>query len=203
MITILDYGVGNIASVQKAFEYLGYSVTVSQNPADIAASQFLVVPGQGAIKQALTALTELRLKEPLIHYLTSNRPFLGICLGFQLLFDHSEEHGGHDGLGILPGIVKRFDNTTKKVPHMGWNQLDISDQYPTLKKALPKNPFVYFVHSYYVQDTSPNTLVATATYEHPIVAAIKKDNLWATQFHPEKSGDVGLAFLKYIVQSSL
>jgi len=203
MITVLDYGVGNIASVQKAFEHLGHTVNVTQNPNDIDASTFLVVPGQGAIKQALTALTDLNLKEPLLNYLKAERPFLGICLGFQLLFEHCEEHGGHDGLGIFKGTVKRFDDTHQKVPHMGWNDVQFTGDMKPITNTLPTPAHVYFVHSYFVESTDNSCVVATSEYGSNIVAAVKKGNIWATQFHPEKSGDVGLSILKFILAETL
>lgn len=195
-IVIVDYGMANLRSVQKAFERVGHAAEISADPAVIAAADRLVVPGVGAFQDAIARLNEIHLADPIRSHVNQGKPFLGICLGMQLLFDRSEEDGIHTGLGIVPGAVVRFDAIPGlKVPHMGWNQLDFPNDCP-LFRGIAAGSAVYFVHSYYAQPTDPTVVAATANYPTPFTAAIWRENLYATQFHPEKSQTIGMTMLK-------
>ncbi len=196
MITIIDYGVGNIASVQKAFEHLGAPTEITSDRNKIAAAKILVIPGQGAFQQALDSLTKKDLIAPIKSHITDKKPFLGVCLGFQILFEFSEEDGGHSGLGIFKGNVTKIQESTLKVPHMGWNTLEVSPHHKAKLPSLGKEEQAYFVHSYYVLDAHPNDTATTTSYGKPFVSAVIRDKTWGTQFHPEKSGAVGLGILK-------
>lgn len=195
MITILDYGEGNIRNVERAFQTLNQDVLVSNSVNDIEKATTLVVPGQGAFKQAMSQLKKLNLIDPIKNHVNAGKKFLGICLGFQILFESSEEHGNIKGLGILPGHFKKIESASLKVPHMGWNQVNIQNQ-SKLYKNIKDNSYVYFVHSYYVTSSDERIIASTTNYEQSFISAIQKNNLWATQFHPEKSGDIGLNILK-------
>lgn len=197
MITIVDYGVGNITSVQKAFEKLGERVVVTSDLKTIQRADVLVVPGQGACGQAMAQLQKKELIAPIKQHINAGKKFLGICLGFQILFDYSDEDGGVPCLGIFPGRVEKFKMTDLKIPHMGWNTITVSPHYKTLLPYSedPKT-HVYFVHSYYVANTDASSILTTTTYGVPFVSSVKKQAVWGTQFHPEKSGDTGLEFLK-------
>ncbi|MER3416926.1 MAG: imidazole glycerol phosphate synthase subunit HisH [Gemmataceae bacterium] len=194
MIVIVNYGMGNVRSVQKAFERLGYEAQVSDSPALIERATHLVLPGVGAFADAMHELHRRRLIEPLRRYIASGRPFLGICLGLQLLFEASEENGEHIGLGILPGRVVRLQAAGLKIPHMGWNQLRILRPAPIFA-SLREPAWVYFVHSYYAVPTDSSVVAAEADYPQPFAAAVWRDRIVATQFHPEKSQRVGLTML--------
>jgi glutamine amidotransferase len=213
MIVVVDYGMGNLRSVSKALESLGAGVRVSKDPADVARAEKLILPGVGAFPAAMRELSARGLIEPIKTFIASGKPYLGICLGLQLLFDRSEEGEGAAGLGVLPGTVKRFfanggtqaprhPGTVLKVPHMGWNQVQrpaTSDQQPSrcpLLKDVPEGSFFYFVHSYYVQPKDPTVVALETDYGGPFAAMVWRDRLFATQFHPEKSQTVGLALLK-------
>lgn len=202
MVTIVDYGVGNITSVQKAFEKLGEHVVVTSDLETILQSDILVVPGQGACGQAMTQLEKKNLIEPIKKHIELGKKFLGICLGFQILFEYSEEDGGMVCLGIFKGRVEKFTISGLKVPHMGWNTA-VQSQQAFLKSHLFSEPgqHVYFVHSYYVAQTEISDVLMTTQYGVPFVSAVKRENVWGTQFHPEKSGDVGLSFLKLFLES--
>ena len=195
MITILDYGEGNIRNVERAFQTLNQDVLVSNSVNDIEKATILVVPGQGAFKQAMSQLKKLNLIDPIKNHINAGKKFLGICLGFQILFESSEEHGNIKGLGILPGHFKKIESASLKVPHMGWNQVNIQNQ-SKLYKDIKNDSYVYFVHSYYVTNSDERIIASTTNYEKTFISAIQKNNLWATQFHPEKSGDIGLNILK-------
>ena len=199
MIVIVDYGEGNIRSVEKALIFLGQNVTVSNNPAIIEKATKLIVPGQGAFKQAMSQLNNQHLITPIKTHITQQKPFLGICLGFQILFESSDEHGGSKGLGIFPGTFTKMNPAKLKVPHMGWSQLDIQNEASMFTGMSPKD-FVYFVHSFYLLETQPNLISATTTYGTPFISAIQDNHIWGTQFHPEKSGDVGLTILKNFIK---
>lgn len=182
MIAIVDYGLGNIANVSNALDFLGYNVIVTSDKEELYAADTIILPGVGHFKDAMNRLSELDLLATLKE-LKDKKPFIGICLGMQLLFEKSEE--GHvDGLGYLPGTVKKITGTLP-VPHLGWNKLESS--LPSLQGD------VYFIHSYKV-DTQEN-VIATAMYESPVVALVQKEQLIGIQFHPEKSGDLGLKIL--------
>ena len=201
MIAIIDYGMGNLRSVQKAFEKVGFAAKVTADPADLRDAEKLVLPGVGAFKDCMDNLREGGFIEPIRRHVESGRPFLGICLGLQLLFSESEEFGHHQGLGIIPGRVVRFPadmhlaGEELKVPHMGWNQIRLRQDAP-LFQGVDESSAVYFVHSYYVIPDDP-TVVATVTdYGIEFCSAIRRDNVMAVQFHPEKSQQLGLRILK-------
>ena len=196
MIAIIDYGMGNLRSVQKGFEKVGHRATITSDPAEIAAASKLVLPGVGAFGDAMLELRRRQLIDPVRSFIDSGRPFLGICLGLQLLFDVGHEGGRHEGLGILRGEVVRFDVPPEyKVPHMGWNQLLVRQPAPLLA-GLDTGTHVYFVHSYYVVPEDRSIIAAEAEYPRPFTAMIWRDNICATQFHPEKSQADGLRMLK-------
>ena len=199
-IVIVDYGMANLRSVQKAFERVGADAAITSDPQAVAASNKLVLPGVGAFQDAIARLRETGLAEPIVDHIRRGRPFLGICLGLQLLFTRSMEDGEHPGLNVLAGDVVRFpDAPGLKVPQMGWNQLRFNKNCP-LFRGLPEASAVYFVHSYFAVPGDPTITSAEADYPTPFTAAIWKDNLFATQFHPEKSQAVGLTMLKNFAQ---
>ncbi len=196
MIAIIDYQMGNLRSVQKAFERVGHEALITSDPRDLNRAERVVLPGVGAFEDAIAELKRRDLVEPIRDVIASQRPFLGICLGLQLLFDVSYEGGEFSGLGIIPGKVVRFDLPREfKVPHMGWNQAEVRRPAPILSKIAEGSHF-YFVHSYYVIPDDANVVAIESVYHHPFCAMIWKDNLFATQFHPEKSQSIGLQLLK-------
>jgi glutamine amidotransferase len=195
-IAIVDYGMANLRSVQKAFERVGAVAAITSDPADVAKADKVVLPGVGAFRDAIARLRESGLAGPIVEHVDSGKPFLGICLGLQLLFTRSHEDGVHDGLNVLPGEVVRFPRVPGlKVPHMGWNHLRFNEACP-LFRGLPADAAVYFVHSYYAAPEDRGLTSATASYPEPFTAAVWRENLFATQFHPEKSQEVGLRMLK-------
>lgn len=197
MITIVDYQMGNLRSVQKAFEKVGVDARISSKPAEIAAAQKLVLPGVGAFGDAMTEIRRRDLATPIVDFVGSGKPFFGICLGLQLLFDRGFEHGEHEGLGVIKGDVVRFDPEqmgNRKVPHMGWNTIAKKRSSPLLAET-PDQTHFYFVHSYYVRPADTSVVALECEYGHPFCAAIEKDNVFATQFHPEKSQADGLKLL--------
>ncbi len=193
MIAIADYGAGNLHSISKALERQGLDVRITESPRLLDAAEALVVPGDGAFGPAIARLRQLGFADRIREYVQSGRPFLGVCLGMQLLFDESEEDGTHGGLGVLPGRVVRLPNAVK-VPHMGWNQLRVTRPSPLLD-GIDTGAYVYFVHSYHAVPRDPAVIAATAEYGVTVAAVAGRDNLWATQFHPEKSGSVGIQML--------
>ncbi len=196
MITIVDYQMGNLHSVQKAFERVGYAVRVCQRAEEIAAAEKLVLPGVGAFGRAMQELRQREMVEPLRDFIRSGRPFLGICLGLQLLFESSSEGGEQSGLGLIPGRVERLTVPPPfKVPHMGWNQVQIERTAPILE-GVPHDSHFYFVHSYYVLPRDSTCVALTCTYHLPFCAMIWHENIQATQFHPEKSQAVGLQLIE-------
>lgn len=196
MIHIVDYGMGNLRSVQKAFESLGVEATISSNASELAAAEKLVLPGVGAFRDAIAELNRQDLSGPIRDHVASGRPFLGICLGLQLLFDVSFEDGEWAGLGIVPGEVVRFeDQPDLKIPHMGWNALDIT-QPTALLNGIDAGAYVYFVHSYYVVPRDDSVVMTRTDHGGKFCSSIARGNLFATQFHPEKSQTVGLHLLK-------
>ncbi len=200
MIKIVDYGMGNLRSVQKAFEKLGSAAEVVTHPTQIQDADKLVLPGVGAFRDAIGELKRKDFVQPLRDYVDSGKPFLGICLGLQLLFDVSYEDGEWEGLGIVPGKVVRFeDQPDLKIPHMGWNALDIARETPLLS-GIPSGSYVYFVHSYYVVPKDESVVIARTEHGVRFTSAISRGNLNATQFHPEKSQKVGLHLLKNFIE---
>ncbi len=196
MITIIDYAMGNLRSVQKGFEQCGHEARISSEPEEVMAASKLVLPGVGAFGDAMNELRQRDLVDPLRDYLASGKPFLGICLGLQLLFEVSHEGGHHEGLGILAGEVVRFDLPNGyKVPHMGWNQLSMCRRPPILAD-LSDGTNVYFVHSFYVVPSDPDVVATETDYGGPFCSMIWRDNLFASQFHPEKSQRDGLSILR-------
>jgi glutamine amidotransferase len=201
MITIIDYGMGNLRSVQKGFERVGFQARVTDDPRQVTTADKLVLPGVGAFRDCMTNLEEAGFVEPIKQHVASGRPFLGICLGMQLLFTESEEFGRHAGLDIIPGRVVKFpqglssEGEDLKIPHMGWNRMSIRRPSP-LYAGIDDGSFVYFVHSYYVVPDDPDTIATETDYGVNFCSSIWRDNLVATQFHPEKSQAVGLAMLE-------
>lgn len=193
-VVVVDYGMGNVRSVEKALAHVGASVEVTSDGERVRSASRLVLPGVGAFGDAMAELRRRRLIEPLKEAIEAGKPFLGICLGLQVLFETSEESPGTRGLGIVPGEVKRF-RTHLKVPHMGWNELAIRRPCP-LFEEIDDRPFVYFVHSYYVVPRDEQWIAATTDYDGEFVSAVWRGRCFATQFHPEKSQLVGLRMLK-------
>jgi imidazole glycerol-phosphate synthase subunit HisH len=195
-IIIVDYGMANLRSVQKAFEKLGHAAEITGEPNRVAEASKLVLPGVGAFRDAIAKLNESGLSAPIVEHIQGGKPFLGICLGLQLLFTKSHEDGEYAGLDLLPGEVVRFPAIPGlKVPHMGWNQLRIKKRAPVLRD-IPDDSAVYFVHSYYVVPKDPGIIATETDYPSPFTSAIWRDSIFATQFHPEKSQQVGLSMLK-------
>ena len=196
MIAIIDYQMGNLRSVQKGFERMGHEAMVTSDPHELAKADRVVLPGVGAFEDAIAELRRRDLVEPIKAAVASGKPFLGVCLGMQLLFEVSYEGGEWEGLGILPGKVVRFEVPPEfKVPHMGWNECRIVRRAPMLANTVDGTHF-YFVHSYHCVPSDESLIAMTAEYHRPFVAAVWKDNLFATQFHPEKSQNDGLQLLK-------
>jgi glutamine amidotransferase len=194
MIGIVDYGRGNLRSVQKAFHSLGMDAVVSSDPHILKQSRGLVLPGVGAYDDAMGALRRSGLDTLIIERIGAGLPFLGICLGFQVLFETSEEGGEEPGLGILAGTVKRFPEGELKVPHMGWNSIILKKESSRMRLE-NDGAYFYFVHSYYVEPRDPSIVLAETEYGLPFAAGVEVDNLLAFQFHPEKSSRAGLSIL--------
>jgi len=197
MIAIVDYGMANLRSVQKAFEHEGTRAQIISQPEEIDRADKIVLPGVGAFQDAVATLRERHLAGPIVRHIDKGKPFLGICLGLQMLFDVGYEDGEHKGLGVLRGRCVRFDvdhTMGLKVPHMGWNQLAIRSRSPILRD-LADQSCVYFVHGYHVEPADESVIATTTDYGRPFVSSIWRDNLMATQFHPEKSQRVGLQML--------
>ena len=196
MIAIVDYQMGNLRSVQKGFEKVGHTAIITSDPAELARADKVVLPGVGAIADAIAELHRRELVAPILASISSGKPFLGICLGLQLLFETSFEGGTHKALGVLKGKVVRFEVPSPlKVPHMGWNQANILRRAPILEGIAEGTQF-YFVHSYYVVPEDPEVVAIQTDYHKPFCAMVWRDNLYATQFHPEKSQAEGLKLLK-------
>ncbi len=192
MIGIIDYGMGNLRSVQKAFEYLGFETFISDDPKQIVQADKVVLPGVGAFCDAIQTLRARKMDEAIFQVVKEEKPLLGICLGMQLMFEKSYENGSYTGLGLLPGEIVLLPET-EKIPHIGWNSLHIKQRSP-LFDGLGEEPYVYFVHSYYLETKAP-VVSATCFYGKEIAVAAQQNNIFALQFHPEKSGDVGLHIL--------
>jgi glutamine amidotransferase len=200
MIAIIDYGMGNLRSVQKAFEVTGHDAIVTRDIARIASADRLVLPGVGAFGDCMKNLEQYGLIAPIKASIGSGKPFLGICLGLQVLFTESDEFGPHKGLDIISGRVRRFsfDGRARqelKVPHIGWNSVAVERQAPPLRGVQPNDQF-YFVHSYYVEPTDRSVVATVTDYGVPFVSSIWRDNIFACQFHPEKSQSAGLRIIR-------
>lgn len=199
MIAIVDYGMGNLRSAQKGFEKAGHEAAITDDSETIAAAEAVVLPGVGAFKDCYQGLKDRGLVKPIVDAASSGRPFLGICVGLQLLFEESEEGGISKGLGILPGRVVRFPDPKKtglKVPHMGWNRVRPLNGLNPLFDNLDSEPYLYFVHSYHAQPADESLVLATCNYGVEFPAMVGRDNVFAFQFHPEKSQKQGIALLK-------
>ncbi len=196
MLAIIDYQMGNLRSVQKGFERVGANAAIINEPEQIRAASKIVLPGVGAFGDAITELRRRNLVEPICEAIQAGKPFLGICLGLQLLFDVGYEGGEFQGLGIIPGEVRRFELPAEyKIPHMGWNRA-IQKRRSPLFKDVPDNEYFYFVHSYYVVTRDAHVIGTETDYGGTFCSSIWRDNLFATQFHPEKSQSRGLELLK-------
>jgi glutamine amidotransferase len=201
MIAIIDYGMGNLRSVQKGFEKVGSDAQVTADPKVVLEADRIVLPGVGAFRDCMSNLEQAGFVEPLLKVIAEGRPFLGICVGMQLLFTDSVEFGLYRGLNVIPGHVLRFPEGMRaadeelKVPHMGWNQICFRKRAPAFE-GIDEDSNVYFVHSYYVRPDDEDVIATTTSYGIDFCSAIRKDNIVATQFHPEKSQDVGLRILK-------
>ena len=196
MIAIVDYGMGNLRSVSKAFEAVGHEAVVTRERATIKNASHVVLPGVGAFGDCMANLERYGLIAPIQAAIQSGKPFLGICLGLQLLFTESEEFGAHKGLGIIPGRVKKFVlDPLLKVPHMGWNEIQVLRPAPPFA-GVATGSHCYFVHSYYVEPVDSTVVAVVTEYGRPFASAIWKDNVVACQFHPEKSQAVGLRVIK-------
>jgi glutamine amidotransferase len=205
-IAVIDYGMGNLRSVSKALEHVapaGSRVVVTDDPQLIRDADRVVFPGQGAARDCMRAISAHHLNQAVLDA-TRNRPFLGICMGLQVLMEFSEENGGTDLLGLYPGKVRHFpesrdeDGRRRKIPHMGWNQVKQSREHP-LWQGIPDRSRFYFVHSYYVDPTDSELVAGSTDYGLPFASAVARENLFATQFHPEKRADMGLQLLQNFV----
>lgn len=203
MIAVIDYGMGNLRSVQKALEFVGAKVIVTHDPDLILNADSVVLPGVGAFKDCMANLNKLKLVDPIRKFVDSGKPFLGICLGLQVLFEESAEYGPVAGLGILPGKVIKFSGESSetkngqpiKIPHMGWNKVEIKKKDPLFDKV-DAAPYFYFVHSYYVVPEDQNMIATVTNYGVEFVSGIQYKNIYAFQFHPEKSQALGLSILE-------
>ncbi len=193
MVSVIDYGIGNLGSVKKAFEFIGEKVEITNDPKKIIKADKVILPGVGAFEYAIKTIKEKHFDEVLREIVDKKTPLLGICLGMQLMFDKSFENGEFKGLSLMPGEIVKLPET-EKIPQIGWNDLDIKIKSP-LFEGLEEKPYVYFVHSYYLKTDAP-VVSATCFYGKEIAVAAQKDNVFALQFHPEKSGETGLKILK-------
>lgn len=199
MIAIIDYDAGNIKSVEKALQYLGEEAVITRDREEILGSDKVILPGVGAFGDAMEKLHQYGLVDTIQEVVDRRIPFLGICLGLQLMFESSDEAPGVEGLGLLPGKILRIPKKgDMKIPHMGWNDIKIKEG-AKLFAGLEDHPYVYFVHSYYLQADDPSIVAATTEYGVTIHASVEKDNIFACQFHPEKSSTVGLQILKNFI----
>lgn len=201
MIAIIDYGVGNLFSLKSSFAAIGYEATVTRDPEVIAKADRLILPGVGAFEDAAKKLRESGMEEVVLREAKAGKPLLGICLGMQMLFERSYEYGEHQGLGLIRGAVRPIKEAHEgagvalKIPQIGWNALDFGGKTSPLWKYIKEGDYVYFVHSYYGADCD-DSVIATTEYGVPLTAAVSCGNVYGTQFHPEKSGNVGLAILR-------
>lgn len=200
MITIIDYDAGNIKSVEKAWQYLGQEIRITRDRDEILEASHVILPGVGAFGDAMRHLKEYHLIQTIYDVVEKKTPFLGICLGQQLLFERSDESKGVNGLGILPGEIREIPPAPGlKIPHMGWNSLDIRPG-ARLFKGIEGNPYVYFVHSYYLKAKRPEDVAARTWYSVDVDASVESGNVFACQFHPEKSSHTGLQILKNFME---
>ncbi|MHC4198043.1 MAG: imidazole glycerol phosphate synthase subunit HisH [Planctomycetota bacterium] len=198
MIAVVDYGMGNLRSVQKAVEKVGFDSVLVDSPEGLEGVEKVVLPGVGAFRDAMQGLRDRGLIDPILRHIREERPFLGICLGLHVLFTESEEDGPCKGLGVIPGKVVKFRGNGLKIPHMGWNQVCFKKDVP-ITKGIPQDSYMYFVHSYYVCPDDPAEIAAVTEYGGEFPSAICRGNIFATQFHPEKSQANGLTLIKNFV----
>jgi glutamine amidotransferase len=201
MIAIIDYGAGNLRSVVNAVSRLGYEARVTSNPAEVLKARAVILPGVGAAADTMANLQKSGLDGPIRLFIAEGQPFLGVCIGMQVLFSGTEEGGNHQCLGIIPGLVRRFAPGLK-VPHMGWNQLKQKFAHPIFEGIADGADF-YFVHSYYVEPEDKTLVAGETEYGIPFCSLVIRDNLIATQFHPEKSGEVGLKVYDNFIRMAL
>jgi glutamine amidotransferase len=196
MITIIDYGIGNLRSIERAFQHVRPDVVRTDDPDLIRAADHLVLPGVGAFGACIQEIRQRGLEQPIMETVARQVPFIGICVGMQMLFESSSEQGMHTGLGLLKGSIKelRPPDSTLKIPHMGWNIISSVKHNPLLN-GLPEDARCYFAHSFYASGVSPDDVVAVTDYGHPLPVAVAHENIYGVQFHPEKSHDVGLRIL--------
>lgn len=195
MTAIIDYGAGNLHSVKNALDYIGAPCEITSDPEKILAADAVILPGVGAFGDCMASLEASGLIDVVKQAAASGKPFLGICLGLQLMFEESEEAPGVKGLGIFKGKVVKIPDCILKIPHMGWNNIELTKE----SKILSGNPFVYFVHSYYIQPEDKSIVSARTEYGATLDVAVEKGNVFATQFHPEKSGEAGMEILKRFI----
>jgi len=200
MIAVIDYGAGNIRNVVNAIHKLGYQVTLTNDPDEVISAETVILPGVGAAGDTVLSLKKLNLVEPVRRIIAENRPFMGICIGLQILFTETEEDMGQKCLNVYPGKVKKFP-AGRKIPHMGWNQVNQKITHP-LFEGVPDNSNFYFVHSYYVDPEDVSLVAGTTDYGLEFCSIIVKGNLIGTQFHPEKSGDTGLKILDNFLRNA-
>lgn len=200
MIALIDYGSGNIRSVTKALQHEGADVQLVSDPALLQDAEAVVLPGVGDFGDCVRNIRARKLWEPLAQWMHDDKPFLGICVGYQLLFESSEESPGESGFGFFPGQVKKFRSAELKVPQIGWNSLDLTQPAHPLWRSLPPEPYVFFVHSYYPASARDDVVIAQTTYGETFASGAALGNVAGVQFHPEKSQEVGLAVLKNFVE---
>ncbi len=199
MIALVDYGMGNLLSVHKALEYLNADIEITGKPADLAKADSVILPGVGNFGEGVEHLNSSGLADSIKKFIDTGKPYLGICLGMQMLMESSEEAPNVKGLGVFKGKVIKFPKNELKVPHMGWNSIDLQNDSKYFKN-IENGKFFYFVHSYFVQPDDKSIIKATTNYGVDVTAAIGRDNVFATQFHPEKSQDDGLQILKNFIE---
>ena len=206
MVAVIDYGMGNLRSVSKALETVGAEVKVTNNPEEIVKAEAIVLPGVGAFYRGMENLRNLGILPAIFKTVEEGKPFLGICLGLQLLFTKSEEHGINKGLGLIKGKVRRFEPALK-IPHMGWNKVKLQitshKSQVGIFDGVPNNSYFYFVHSYYVEPEDKNVILAATGYGVEFASAVTKGNIFGVQFHPEKSTGLGLKILENFVKAKV
>lgn len=201
LVTIVDYGVGNLYSLYSSFKYIGADVNITGCPDEIKNAKHLLLPGGGAFGSGAEKLRETGLDKLVIAHGKQGKPLLGICLGMQLLFEKGYEYGEHEGLGLIPGEVKMLDSSGVKIPHMGWNKLEIKKESPLLK-GIPDKSYFYYIHSYGVEGNTGFTTATTTYGNNTICGLANKDNIFGIQFHPEKSGALGLKILENFIKNT-
>ena len=198
-VVIVDYGAGNLRSVARAVAHVGHEPNVTSDPRDVATADAVILPGVGAAADTMRNLREHQMVEPVREYIASGRPFFGVCMGQQALLSVSEEGGEHECLGVIPGRVKKLPGG-QKVPHMGWNNVRQTTSHPIFE-GIPDESYFYFVHSYYPEPADPSVVIGETEYGVTFASVLARDNIVATQFHPEKSGEMGLQMYRNFLQS--